>query len=103
MTVNLYEPQGFNREKDWCSRPNSGAKTLQVQENVLRVLNAEKDFDHTQFWQYCEAMEAIHENKFLEGTNVVPEVHTLVDSYFGALGVAEEVNYITVQGGNKYV
>ena len=83
MIVNMYEPRGTTRAKDFVELNQAGT-ILQVQESVLNQLNYEQNFENKQFALYCTAMQKIHENLFDGGSNVIPEEHTALDAFYSA-------------------
>ena len=97
MLVNLYEPKGYNHE--WASLEGN---ILQMQETILNQLNGANSFSNPIFKQYVEAMEKIHQNLFLGGTNSIPENHQIADSFIGELGL-NLGNYKQINKRNKYV
>ena len=100
MIVNMYEPSGFNRAKDWV-KLNPEGTVLQVQENILNQLNYEQNFENKQFALYCTAMQKVHENLFDGGSNVIPVEHTALDTFYSSLGV-DTSDYKIINGGSKY-
>jgi len=101
MLVNLYEPKGFNRDKDWVEVKDAGVPVLQMQEVILNQLNGSLNFNNPTFKKYIEAMENIHSNLFLNTNIDIPEEQSQADDFLGSLGVSN--TYKVTQKGNKYV
>ena len=97
MLVNLYEPKGYNHE--WALIEGN---VLQMQKTILNQLNGPIDFNNPIFKQYVEAMEKMHQNLFLGGTNNISVIHKIVDSFIGEIGL-NLGNYKQINKRNRYV
>ena len=98
MYVNLHETNNKDKTNAFCySKPRD---VLQIQEEIPKQLDNERNQDIKNFKYYLDEMEKIHENLYNGGTNELTEVSTKVDEYIGTIGIPN--SNVTAEKGNKY-
>lgn len=100
MQVNSHESNSKASKDAFCY--SLTADVLQVQEQLLKQLNAERDEDIPNFKFYYDEMEKIHSNLYDGGVFVLTEESQKVDEYFGAVGTASISNFDITEKGRKY-
>lgn len=100
MIVNIHESSNKTNKYAFCYSLTDDV--LQVQEEILKQLNAERNQDIPNFQFYYDEMEKIHDNTYNGGSNTISSESLEVDNFFGSLGVAAEANYNIQEQGRRY-
>ena len=100
--VNLHEANSSNNNHAFCFGTIDGQDVLQVQEEILKQLQAERNQDISNYQFYYDEMEKIHENTYESGTHDITTEAAALDVFFGSLGLAAEANYNIINKGRQY-